>query len=412
MLRKSLAVAAVVVMTLGAGASASAFASSESPPQAARNGPSVQDCKSIVAAAMNKQAKQRPARALCFTRTPPAGASVPKPGPQKAVMTTKPGSHTPTAIACFEGGWTISRTEACTSVNGYVMIWRELCSVLGCELVVVGWIAINATYSSETLPRRAHWNIEVQLIATAASGEGHNGVGVTGGFGCDGCLLESSDFQEQRLYVGGPPVKGEGWLVTHVDGSLLDVKAFGNGTVNLSFVPFGGGGIPGEHSQRIEPQVRCDTIASQTPGCVFYEWPVSYGVSSSRYPAVAYHVAQALGSGLYGFDRPLTRLQDQQREDRNREAACGRLSSKEGYDCDEYPFASTEEGAGATGEDYGRTFPDCFLDDDLPMGQTGWYGWSACLVPLSQNRGEGAVRGTWYISNRVIHGDPFYVHVD
>ncbi|TDD60414.1 hypothetical protein E1293_45750 [Actinomadura darangshiensis] len=77
--------------------------------------------------------------------------------------------------------------------------------------------------------------------------------------------------------------------------------------------------------------------------------------------------------------------------DKNRTAACAaapdpRPTSK---DCDEYPFAATYQGAALEGK--------------------GDFHWE--LIDSSDNRAEGAYRKQFYLENRVVDEDPFWVKI-
>ncbi|MCL7496076.1 NucA/NucB deoxyribonuclease domain-containing protein [Streptomyces sp. MCA2] len=68
--------------------------------------------------------------------------------------------------------------------------------------------------------------------------------------------------------------------------------------------------------------------------------------------------------------------------------ACADLQRADGEDCDEYPFASSWEGAGA-----------------------GDGNFSVRYVNDSQNRSAGASLVAWYNSDRILHFDQFYVSI-
>ncbi|MFY0760330.1 NucA/NucB deoxyribonuclease domain-containing protein [Metabacillus dongyingensis] len=89
---------------------------------------------------------------------------------------------------------------------------------------------------------------------------------------------------------------------------------------------------------------------------------------------------------------PLTRLYskyDPAQHAANRkakDAACSKLSKPEGYECDEFPFASTYEGAGA-----------------------GDGRFSVRYIPRAANNTHGRWLGAWYAYDRILHKDPFYI---
>lgn len=75
-------------------------------------------------------------------------------------------------------------------------------------------------------------------------------------------------------------------------------------------------------------------------------------------------------------------------------------------DCDEYPFASTYEGAAAY--EY-HLKPNGRPGD--PPGNPAHYSYSACPLDLSQNRSAGATLGHWYARDHILEKDPFWVAV-
>lgn len=116
----------------------------------------------------------------------------------------------------------------------------------------------------------------------------------------------------------------------------------------------------------------------------------------STFPVVAGKtIPGALGSG-----KPLHRLyfDDDRRRDNRTEAvrACenelppGQYPQPD-YDCDEYPFASTYEGASSTYNPQ-RNF-------------------SVKVIPADDNRAAGVWLGVWYSYDRILDGDAFYVRV-
>lgn len=134
---------------------------------------------------------------------------------------------------------------------------------------------------------------------------------------------------------------------------------------------------------------------------------------SGLYPEVARHIGDAQASGLRGAypnGTPLTRLTNAALVDRNRATACpSSYPRPAGKSCDEYPFASTNQGA-STGGGGPRTFSYCSITLGQP-GSTGATGYSVCMVNATQNSGAGTALGQFYNSNRAISNDPFRVWI-
>lgn len=163
------------------------------------------------------------------------------------------------------------------------------------------------------------------------------------------------------------------------------------------------------------PEIRCDNgIAwGRSAGCVFDQaWSANvYSRSSPAHGAVAVHVGEAQASLLHNPGRvnafrvptgiPLHRTQNAAVLDSNtREKDKECLTLVEGgnsvqplaaaapaYQCDEYPYRSTREGAGSGGQ------------------------YSVKFVPTSQNLSAGGSLGAMFRAARVIDGDAFYTQV-
>jgi len=106
-------------------------------------------------------------------------------------------------------------------------------------------------------------------------------------------------------------------------------------------------------------------------------------------------------------------------QDMNRDTACPPSYPRPpGRTCDEYPFASSLEGAWTSPYKvstlpgtYGpRTFPWCGITLPEP-NSTGLKGYSACMIDGWQNSVGGGEVGTFYDRDRVLPGDNFYVRI-
>jgi hypothetical protein len=163
----------------------------------------------------------------------------------------------------------------------------------------------------------------------------------------------------------------------------------------------------------VSPAIRCDGATASgrggftTPACIFIgalsQWQLSK--SDSAVGEVAQHIEQAQtnpGSTEPQVDHTkvfpdlLHRTVDKPTRDANRAIATGTCDvlwgtpRPTGMDCDEFPFASTQEGAANTSDTF---------------------DYSVKLVTSTVNRKEGALRGAWYRADRILGGDPFTVAV-
>ncbi|MGY4644605.1 NucA/NucB deoxyribonuclease domain-containing protein [Cellulomonas sp. URHB0016] len=159
---------------------------------------------------------------------------------------------------------------------------------------------------------------------------------------------------------------------------------------------------------------RCDVIMYGPGGCVTPYRTVYYMPTpeTSPFPTVSRHVQLALASGLMGAPENqgfLSRTRDVSLIQANRQAACPRsIKRPTDMSCDEYPFASTRQGASNQIFDGGsvRVFDDCGLPTIPGSGTTGF---SRCIVPLTENTAAGRHLGQFYRTGRVWDGDEFYV---
>lgn len=211
---------------------------------------------------------------------------------------------------------------------------------------------------------------------------------------------------------------------------LVTINAFSDGEASFSTTAVSSGAVGNVHSKwnfgyqspnyppstRVETNVypaRCDNaVPGRAVGCVVPSYiPLQAFSRSGAYPEFAYHVQEAQRSGLRGSSRssPLTRTTDQARISANRDIACPQsplLPRPPGKSCDEYPFASTYEGAASGGE--ARSFPLCLTAD--PPG-SGPIGFSRCMIDEAQNSGAGGVMGGFYGGQRLLDGDRFAVTI-
>ena len=185
-----------------------------------------------------------------------------------------------------------------------------------------------------------------------------------------------------------------------------------NWTVTFK-APTASNAVSGNYSS---PLVRCDNnLPGVTlPGCVVPGITPSLAYPSADgagYEEFTDHITQAQQSGLPGGSAvsPLHRLTDSTLINANRNKACpSSYPRPEGKDCDEYPFASTYEGA-YTGGGTARTFPWCQITL-AGTPSTGPTGYSVCMIDASENRSAGSVmNSSLFRPYRVLDGDAFII---
>jgi hypothetical protein len=334
-------------------------------------------------------------------------------GRRTAVKTAAIALPTPLTQECKDNPdpdvWRMTRVEACIYIQAQAFI-RQIGTGR-----LLGVLDFDILLHSDASTQVDIWNMTLDLEVLATVGETLGSV-VSGEFTCTDCF-GTSIFPPQAIGAPGNTAAGRGSF----DSELSSSGEFITSHTQV-FLQVGGGPNtipdPGYHSPVLD--VRCDSATPGTAasGCVNpQKTPVLPRTVSLQYPAFAQHVAAAQESGLPGSPqsgRALHRLTDPGSVDANREKACPgaweRPDGREPMSCDEYPFASTYEGAAfedAAGFT-GRTFDFCKLTQ-LPPGVSGLRGWSSCWIPLIQNTRAGSVTGRWYTINRILDGESFFI---
>jgi hypothetical protein len=166
------------------------------------------------------------------------------------------------------------------------------------------------------------------------------------------------------------------------------------------------------------PDVRCDAKPGNRAavGCVVPEAePVLDIKGRGNVADHTQHIARAQASGLPGAPNgdPLQRTLNKGTIQANRDASCNTIRGRtSGQSCDEYPFASTLEGADKNPSSP-RTFSNCGITSPPPIpdgSAPGPNGFSMCMIPASQNSRGGAIAGWFYAKNRILEGETFYIN--
>lgn len=158
---------------------------------------------------------------------------------------------------------------------------------------------------------------------------------------------------------------------------------------------------------------RCDRVydgKNARPGCVtpYGAPPVLTVPKTDKYKPYRNHIVKAQASGLPSL---LTRATPAQ-EKANRRVACQKKNigtrpapvHDDPWDCDEYPFASTAEGA-AKSPGGRRTFKGCQMPGRTNV--KGRYGYSECYIPHSSNAAGGRQLLGFYQAQRIMPGDQY-----
>lgn len=303
---------------------------------------------------------------------------------------------------CGNGVWLVTRVEACAVYDGWLNMTRNGVPSGGVTFTVVDYL-----YMSTDTP---NWKHQAEVDFAAPWGDA-TGAPMEGNFTCSQfCLRNSYTFPPHAVIAPGDAT-GEGSFDTTI--AATGTSGYATNTFLWSFVT---PGYPRSNNvSQNSPGMRCDNaIGGRTIGCVVPS--AALGLVFSRtgsYPEFARHVADAQASGLpgdYPSGPPLTRLTDSTLINRNRTTACKRsYQAPPGKSCDEYPFASTYQGA-YTGGGNPRTFDWCSITLAGPPS-TGSRGYSVCMINDRQNSGAGGVLGGFYSKYRYLAGDPFLIEI-
>ena len=303
----------------------------------------------------------------------------------------------------------ITRSAGCNISSGVLTVTR---TVNGVTTIVgtMNFLAYRYIYTTQSLSTT--WASQIEISPTIITGEAA-GTSIWGTAGCSGaaCVPNGQSFPAQV-----PGLHGEASGESYFQWAPLPGGS-GTGTPSWT-IHFKAPTVPNTASLTYGsvPTVRCDQAlpGSASIGCVIPDATPEITYSYGSFPEFGAHLLEAEYSGLPGSwytGTPLHRLTNTVLRDQNRNTSCpSSLVRPSGKSCDEYPFASTWEGA-ATGGGQGRTFAWCQIPS-YPTGIVG-PGYSACMIDATENSTAGSLlNSVLYVPMRVIEGDAFYVTVE
>lgn len=155
---------------------------------------------------------------------------------------------------------------------------------------------------------------------------------------------------------------------------------------------------------------RCDKAYAGAAGCAMSGYTPAAVFTAASWPEFTAHVKAAQASGLPGNSRsnPLTRKWGEAAATASRDIACPRSKSlprPAGKTCDEYPFASSYQGAVAGSK--ARTFSFCGISP--VVSKTGASGFSRCMINEAQNNAAGVWLKAEYKRLRLLDNEKFWV---
>lgn len=310
---------------------------------------------------------------------------------------------------CFDhindGTW-MTRTAGCRIATD----WKAEARRCNPTCAVVGQAFFDVWVYGYTSLTTAEWDHYLQAPIRYAWGTMASGVTfrAEASRGDDACEMEiDSNFEDQPATVGTAPSGSAVWSAPSLaGGGRIWCYVYWQWDWVLPQGPTNPLGIG-------MGRVRCDQDMLGTPsqGCVFMDYWADLFYERADYPEFVDHLRLAQASGLPGSPsgEELHRLTGAL-VDRNRSTACPstypRPATKQ---CDEYPFASTYEGA-YTGGGQPRTHSWCQIALPGP-GSTGPTGFSVCMIDEDDNELAGSDLASFYRNFRILDGDAFNVDV-
>ncbi|MFF4542206.1 NucA/NucB deoxyribonuclease domain-containing protein [Streptomyces aureus] len=284
------------------------------------------------------------------------------------------------------GQWYVNRFKACGVFSANLTVTNPR---TGAVVGRMHYLTVAYAYGVRDIKT---WAYQVELLQVSASGVA---VGSSaGGKGtCAGkCKVTESKFPSQAMSASGEPV-GQFFLDTTIQTSPKGQKGDGQASAKWRFTNPQWAG-PSNEISLPTPPVRCDNALPGTSktGCVMPYIPEMVYARNGEFPELAEHIEYAQTTknlpGRHGTKRYLTRLTDKVKRKENRDTACPTtLPRPAGKQCDEYPFASTWQGA-KTGGDFSRR-----------------------MINGPQNEDGGRALGRFYLYNRIIEKDKFLVWI-
>ncbi|SEE65836.1 Deoxyribonuclease NucA/NucB [Streptomyces sp. 2231.1] len=297
----------------------------------------------------------------------------------------------PTPNWCDDHGanntWYVNRFQACGVFSSDVTVHDTR---TGRVTGKMHYLAVGYSYSKRDIKA---WAFQVELLQVSASGDAKgssaNGKGTCGGK----CKVTETKFPSQAMGQNKEAV-GQFFFDTTIQASPKGQRGEGQGTAHWSFTNPKWAG-PTNEMTLPQPPVRCDNALPGTSriGCVMPYIPEMVYAKRGEYPELAKHIEYAQNTkhlpGKHGTTKYLTRLTDKAKIRQNRDKACPSSRHRPaGKQCDEYPFASTWQGASTGG---------------------GKFNWR--MINAKQNEEGGKALGRFYLYNRILEKDKFLVWI-
>lgn len=305
---------------------------------------------------------------------------------------------------CPRSGWVVTRFRACTT-DDYVLSVYTLRS-----RTLVGRMYYSVREDVRTTGKDSRWTHNRQYTLKAGWWGAVVGSSVKGWANCSG---DCRDVQNQMPQQALPPLPGG--LLPRAEG-VFETTATGTGAIGYAYTTWSHWfvnyrwTIPESNSLSVMVpfKMRCDNALpgpNTVVGCVFSQVrPIHY--ISPALPSYYKHIRMALS---YNLPRVLTRLTNSFDQTNNRLKSCAPAPSPRptGFECDEYPFASTYQGAYTANLPWARTFPGCQINVKIRVDM---FGWNICLIPADENGQGGRNLLAFYNDYRILERESFEVY--
>jgi len=268
---------------------------------------------------------------------------------------------------------------------------------------VVGKVRGSITFWNSLSYKSRIWPESIQLHVSSVTGEGA-GTTINAPLGCVvGVVPVQADCQPNGT---GKWAGQKGFLLATAGKTYTGELGFESvtaATVKFEFEVFmtfeNPNTSPGSLVIGPTTDVRCDSknyFKPTTGGCAYPSWTLNVLYLSTNDSTVSQAAKFILAAqnaipnhrGQIG-SLAMTRLTDRTKMKANRRVACRNVHPGPGQSCDEYPFASSHQGAAL-----------------VPRGY-----WRARALNARQNSKVGTLLGRLFLTSRIIDGDPFYVGI-
>ncbi|MFH8394292.1 NucA/NucB deoxyribonuclease domain-containing protein [Streptomyces sp. NPDC018036] len=276
--------------------------------------------------------------------------------------------------------WYIERLRGCG-------IWRAEVSAIdvrtGSRIGGIRYLVIGYSFSARDSKT---WAYQTQMLEVSRWGRAVTGTKVYGSASCTGkCKVTHKDFPAQAINSRAEPY-GQFFMSTTINTAAAKQRGTGRSIASWRFsnpewV------APSDATKLSTVDVRCDNDMPGAPrqvGCVNTQAVpvISYSLTGP-WPELAKHIKDAQATGLpgkYGTTNYLTRLTNGSKITENRRKACpSSLPRPSGKSCDEYPFASTWQGARYSGGPFSRRMINATQNTDAGRALNGFYTYSRVL---------------------------------